>query len=778
MKTVLQSPVRPAITAEAVSSIGIGRRGNGAKSHAVTGGGGKEMVTSPMLNPERFPSDPYPAEIEFARCLREGRRCKIGTGELPDPTSGDESKIVRGEVIRFFAYGGDGGMAFPVRGPSISLEGAWIKGGLKLAHANVRHALFLKNSHFSDSVDFSQMTCPSVDMAGSHLAMGLKGTGLATSRGVSLCCGFSADQEVNLEGARIGGDLDCRGGNFNKGDEKDALRADGAHVGGCVYLSEGFRAEGEVRLLAAHIGIDLDCHGGTKFENPNPDEDALSFDRANVGSNVLLRKGFCAEGTVRLRGAHIRGNLDCAGGCFHRPNFQKRGSLDKKHALDAERVKTGGHVYLNQDDDHGGISPFSALGSVRLATADIGGNLNCKGGKFNNPEPEGKAISASGLKTRGAVFLSDGFSAEGEVQLHVARIGGNFVCAQHSKPDAKNPPEASEIQESDRAKSVINLESANASAVHDDTNSGERFHFRLDGFTYDRFFKAPTDAPTRLKWLRSRPASTPFSPQPYEQAAQVLFGMGKNGEAREILLEKEKDSDKHTDECGKRQHWWQKPLRWLWGALSGYGYQPERTFFCSLFVIAVGVAVFWFADSHDRIAPHQATILASAKYQEALTLRMDATPKTAVRGAFPEYPEFNPLVFSFDVFIPFFALHQEPFWYPDAGRGNFFEWLAHWRAALIVAVGVLVSVLLFFVALTGLCLCLPQAAGKKWGKIMDWVGLIVAVVMVAAVLSSPNCWWLVTLWYWFEIGAGWVLTSLFLLSVTGLLRPRQSGEKG
>ena len=37
--------------------------------------------------------------------------------------------------------------------------------------------------------------------------------------------------------------------------------------------------------------------------------------------------------------------------------------------------------------------------------------------------------------------------------------------------------------------------------------------------------------------------------------------------------------------------------------------------------------------------------------------------------------------------------------------------------------------------------------------------------------------WL-TLWYWFEIVAGWILTSLFLLSITGLLRPRQSsGER-
>ena len=38
---------------------------------------------------------------------------------------------------------------------------------------------------------------------------------------------------------------------------------------------------------------------------------------------------------------------------------------------------------------------------------------------------------------------------------------------------------------------------------------------------------------------------------------------------------------------------------------------------------------------------------------------------------FPEYPEFNPLMFSVDVFVPLFLLHQEASWYPEVGSEDF-----------------------------------------------------------------------------------------------------------
>ena len=81
-----------------------------------------------------------------------------------------------------------------------------------------------------------------------------------------------------------------------------SFNADGVKVVGSVFLCQGFTAEGEVRLVGAQIGGDLGCDGGS-FKNPG--DDALSADGAHVGGSVFLNQGFAADGAVRLPGAKI-----------------------------------------------------------------------------------------------------------------------------------------------------------------------------------------------------------------------------------------------------------------------------------------------------------------------------------------------------------------------------------------------------------------------------------------------------------------------------------------
>ena len=73
-------------------------------------GGGRGM-TGGIRNPAKLPADLNPAEEYFARCLVEGQPCVIGNGKLPGPEgrieSGEGVNVVRGEIIRFFAYGGN-----------------------------------------------------------------------------------------------------------------------------------------------------------------------------------------------------------------------------------------------------------------------------------------------------------------------------------------------------------------------------------------------------------------------------------------------------------------------------------------------------------------------------------------------------------------------------------------------------------------------------------------------------------------------------------------------
>ena len=668
----------------------------------------------PLLSAERRL---LPAEEKFARCLGKGNPYMVGNGELPRSPiiHGDSANVVRAEVIRFFAYGGDSDKR-PVLGSEIRLQGAWISEDLDLAHVNIPYALLFGHCHFANLVVMQHAGCAALYLDGSCLAKGLEADGLTTQGNVHLHGRFSAKGEVRLLGADIGGSLGCAGGEFHNQGGK-ALTADGLKTKGSVNLRGGFSAEGEVRLLGAAIGGDLDCAGG---EFHNQGGNALTADGLTTKGGVFLRDGYSAEGEVRLLGAAIGGNLDCVGGEFHNQGG---------NALTADGLTTKGSVNLRDG--------FSADGEVCLLGADIDGQLDCTGGKFHNPK-------------RYALIAES------------AKIGGGLLWRQVS------------------GEGVVHLASAKAGVLTDELDSWKPFKVVLDGFAYDQFTD-PTDANSRIEWLAMRPGEDPFSPLPYEQAAKVLFGMGHAREARKILLEKERRQT--ADERTKQPR---KFLRQLWDVFAGYGYRLRYTAAWMAGFVLAGAGFFGAAAHHDQIVPHQPAILASEKYQAALG---GNTPMAAARAAFPaEYPEFTPLAYSLDVFIPLFALHQEPFWSPAAG-GRDDLWKSSLLLALFLAgMSALAGMTWFFSDWirreTGDDFAGARSAGFGMAVVSLLLGFALASGFAHVVLDCDIPHWLadwrwLTVWYWLEIGFGWILTSLFLLSVTGVLRPRQSsGEKG
>ena len=642
-----------------------------------------------IRNPAKLPPDLYPAEKEFVRCLAEGQPCILENGELPKKgiESGDGANVVRGEVIRFFVYGGND--EHPVSGLMIHLHGAWIFGGLNLMHARIPYALMFPNCHFVSSVMTPHMECAALCLDGSCLAQGLLADGLTTKGNVFLRNGFSAEGEVRLWGANIGRDLDCTGGKLRNAGG-DAFCADGLTVKGSVNFRGGFSAEGDVRLLNANIGGNLDCEGG-KFHNP--DGYALSADRLTTKGAVYLREGFSAEGDVGLSGANVGGELDCGGGKFHSP---------RRCAFHADGLTTKSSVLL--------IGGFSAEGQVRLQGANIGENLNCSGGKFHNPG--GEALFADNLTTKGDVILNEKFSAEGVVQLISVNIGGRLSCMGgkfHNPKGYALNVDGSHLSggllwRKTTCEGDVNLAYAKADVLADDSDSWKSCKVALDGFTYNRLAN-PMNAQFRIDWLAQRPDKMRFSPLPYEQAAKVLFGMGHVRDAREILLEKER---RQTEDG--QMHCLRKAGRRLWDVFAGYGYRLRYTAGWMAIFVAVGAVIFGAADRHGNIVPTHPVVMLSENYRGKIAPDGDLLPTQAVK---PEYPAFNPLVFSLDVFTPSAVFHQEDSWGPRSGGG-------------------------------------------------DWTDFDVDIL------------WLLTLWYWLEVAMGWILTSILLLSVTGLLRPRQS----
>ena len=131
---------------------------------------------------------------------------------------------------------------------------------------------------------------------------------------------------------------------------------------------------------------------------------SILADGAKVESSVFLRDGFRANGEVRFPGAAIGGSFDCGNGEFR--------------AILADGMDVKGSVFLKDG--------FKVNGVVHFHRVAIGGNFDCEDGNFINED--GDAILADGMTVKGSVFLRNGFKANGVVRFPVATIGRNFVC--------------------------------------------------------------------------------------------------------------------------------------------------------------------------------------------------------------------------------------------------------------------------------------------------------------------------------------------------------------
>ncbi|MHC4459675.1 MAG: hypothetical protein ACYS0I_21765, partial [Planctomycetota bacterium] len=91
---------------------------------------------------------------------------------------------------------------------------------------------------------------------------------------------------------------------------------------------------------------------------------ALSADAMEVQGNVFLRKGFRAEGGVRINGATIRGKLDCTTGHFSAEDKEDH-EEKKRYALFANNLTVEGPVFLRKG--------FTVQGEVSLLHAIVKG---------------------------------------------------------------------------------------------------------------------------------------------------------------------------------------------------------------------------------------------------------------------------------------------------------------------------------------------------------------------------------------------------------------------
>ncbi len=257
------------------------------------------------------------AELRLLRAAANGGQAVCGPSNNFNDASNDPAKSdgwgvereIRAELLRWLCL--DREASSRVDPAGLQVLGAKITGALNLSFGSVPFPLGLFRCRLLEPAQLRSTQIPALYLNGSR-TKSIFADGVNVKGSVFLRQGFTAEGEVQLLGAQIGGNLECSGGAFKNARGK-ALNADGAEVKVSVFLRQDFTAEGEVRLLGAQIGGNLECSGGA-FKNAGGK--ALDADGAKVKGSVFLRQGFTAEGEVLLLRAQIGGNLQCDGGAF------------------------------------------------------------------------------------------------------------------------------------------------------------------------------------------------------------------------------------------------------------------------------------------------------------------------------------------------------------------------------------------------------------------------------------------------------------------------------
>ena len=538
------------------------------------------------------------------------------------------------------------------------------------------------------------------------------------------------EKGVQLEGAWIVGELDlsfasAKGAvrllrcafaepivadqaNFDRlvlnGSSLPSLNAQGATIKGHAFLRK-LKSTGEVSFVGTEIGGQLTAE---EAELNGGEGSALNAQGATIRGGVFLDnlKGI---GEVSFSGAEIGGQLSCDGAELHGGEGE---------ALNAQGATIRGGVFLRN---------LKSTGEVSLSGAEIGGELSCDGAELNGGE--GEALNAQNATIRGGTFLRK-LKSTGEVSFSGAEIEG-----QLSAEEAELNGEKGKALNAQRMivrggfiwrklKAVVgevDLNAAHLSDLVDDEQSWKAVsQLMLMGATYENLV-GPHSLPFRKLWLKNGAIfNGQFHPQPYQQLAKFYRETGHRHEAREILIEKEREQRKAVRASIRKAEsdvpfsvkttlpwswdairrwisfylspWLRIGWNWFWDILiryiAGYGYKP----WLSLAWLAGMIGIVWIGafvtwDAGD-FAPNSAIVLTSPEWKAVADLpevytaisedakqmivedMTPAHPWSAPDAPGKDYESFYSLAYALDVVVPVLDLGQTDAWAPSPARGD------------------------------------------------------------------------------------------------------------
>ena len=419
---------------------------------------------------------------------------------------------------------------------------------------------------------------------------------LIVDGGVSFSGTFAATSDCSLgtirfPSARINGRLDV-GNAVITNTTGPALHCDGVEISDGAFFEDGFSAsgvgkQGTIRLPGARIRGQLSFSGATLTNSSGP---ALCADRLQVENGAFLDEGFNAigegeDGVIAIPDAHVRGQL-----IFSNAVLTNRSGP----ALCANDV----HVEDSLQFDDLSATGATDEGVIQMMGAHIGSQLSLSGAILTNDS--GPALLADQIQVDDSIFMDCSFTATGHtsgstVEITGASIAGHLVLSQASLHNDHGD--------------LLNLENTTVGAIHmepevicaGNDHRPHNYEVPLSTVSTDGLVYTHSSGISEDFWLHViRHHTSSYAPQPYQHLASRLKANGHDRSARRVLIAQQQDLRRRGEIGG----WFTTSVHWLWGSLAGYGYRAGRIALALIAVLALSGLAGWWA-GHTVTGPGQ-----------------------------------------------------------------------------------------------------------------------------------------------------------------------------
>lgn len=641
-----------------------------------------------LLSSVRLEADGRGALIVRDSRLRRMRlqKCHLEGALLADRVQVENGILIAGSQIGgpLSARGAQSDGALVVEGCSLGdgreailANGLRLSGPLILRRSRIKGDVQLARSELGSGIYADQMECEGHRGGFDLESARVGGDFLATEARIA--------GGLRLAHARLGGRFEGRG--LHVSSKETAIEASSVNIGQGINLTDA-RIKGGVILGGAEIGKGfiaegLEVEGGMT---------AIAAGGISVLGNWDMARAKLV-GAISFPGAHIRGQL----------------RLTEARLFGAELAIRGDGAYIR-----GGcyMSRSIVFGLIRFPACEIGNQFRLRGASLK--VESGAALMVNGSRFGRDVELSGGLQAIGALVLDQVKIPGvldfsgshikSAALARDGRPAPADSDKVDVLTDWDEAaisladadvkrlcmpavsdqrpRGIVDFSRARAASYQDYADSwppgtdqrGRSIdgrdidHLVLDGFLYDhlnnpsgtkeggghRHNKADDRVgERRLVWLESQQSCDirdHFKPQPWVQLENRLVQQGYDEDSRQIgIARMRRERDSHAT---RTLHRWQGSFLDLFAL---YGFNPWRTVaWMAVFVVVFAGLWAWAAGQCEQAGCRDETVFAMTNRDAYSQDRFEAV-----------YPEFNPLAYSFDVFVPFVSFGYADHWRPN-----------------------------------------------------------------------------------------------------------------